>query len=147
MEAGLNYQHNFGKHHTTALLLYNQSKYYSPSLKFLVPNAYQGIVGRITYDYASRYLAEFNMGYNGTENFASGRRFGFFPAVSAGWVVSEEPFFPKNDYLVFMKLRATYGEVGNDKIGGDRFLYLPSSYVEAPNNAFYKYNFGSRFTK
>lgn len=143
MEAGLNYQHNFGKHHTTALLLYNQSKYYSPSLKFLVPNAYQGIVGRITYDYASRYLAEFNMGYNGTENFASGRRFGFFPAVSAGWVVSEEPFFPKNDYLVFMKLRATYGEVGNDKIGGDRFLYLPSSYVEAPNNAFYKYNFGT----
>lgn len=143
MEAGLNYQHNFGKHHTTALLLYNQSKYYSPSLKFLVPNAYQGIVGRITYDYASRYLAEFNMGYNGTENFASGRRFGFFPAVSAGWVVSEEPFFPKNDYLVFMKLRATYGEVGNDKIGGDRFLYLPSSYVEAPNKDFYKYNFGT----
>ena len=108
-----------------------------------MPNAYQGIVGRITYDYASRYLAEFNMGYNGTENFASGRRFGFFPAVSAGWVVSEEPFFPKNDYLVFMKLRATYGEVGNDKIGGDRFLYLPSSYVEAPNKDFYKYNFGT----
>ena len=142
MEAGLHYQHHFGKHHITALLLYNQSKYYSPSLKFLVPNAYQGLVGRVTYDYASRYLAEFNMGYNGTENFAAGRRYGFFPAVSAGWVVSEEPFFPKNDYLVFLKLRATYGEVGNDKIGGDRFLYLPSSYVEAPNNALYQYNFG-----
>ena len=93
-----------------------------------MPN--QGIVGRVTYGYASRYLAEFNMGYNGTENFAAGRRFGFFPAVSAGWVVSEEPFFPKNDWLVYMKLRGTYGEVGNDKIGGDRFLYLPSVYGE-----------------
>ncbi|WP_394332695.1 MULTISPECIES: TonB-dependent receptor [Prevotellaceae] len=143
MELGIHYGHSFGQHHTTALLLYNQSKYYSPSLQYLVPNAYQGIVGRVTYDYASRYLAEFNMGYNGTENFAKGRRFGFFPAVSAGWVISEEPFFPKNDYLVFLKLRATYGEVGNDKIGGDRFLYLPSSYGEASNNTLYQYNFGN----
>ncbi|MFC2711392.1 TonB-dependent receptor [Hoylesella oralis] len=142
MELGIHYDHSFGQHHTTALLLYNQSKYYSPSLQYLVPNAYQGIVGRVTYDYASRYLAEFNMGYNGTENFAKGRRFGFFPAVSAGWVISEESFFPKNDYLVFLKLRATYGEVGNDKIGGDRFLYLPSSYGEASNNTLYQYNFG-----
>ena len=141
-EVGLHYDQTFGKHHTTGLLLYNQSKYYSPSLQYLVPNAYQGVVGRVTYDYASRYLAEFNMGYNGTENFAKGRRFGFFPAVSAGWVVSEEPFFPKNDYVVFLKLRATYGEVGNDKIGGDRFLYLPSSYGDAENKEINKYNFG-----
>ena len=141
-ELGLHYDQSFGKHHTTALLLYNQSKYYSPDLQYLVPNAYQGLVGRLTYEYASRYLAEFNMGYNGTENFAKGRRFGFFPAVSAGWVISEEPFFPKNDYVVFLKLRATYGEVGNDKIGGDRFLYLPSSYGDAENKDLYKYNFG-----
>ena len=101
-EAGLHYNQKFGKHETTALLLYNQSKYYAPSLAYHVPNAYQGIVGRVTYGYANRYLAEFNMGYNGTENFAKGRRFGFFPAVSAGWVLSEELFFPKNDYLVYM---------------------------------------------
>ena len=141
-EAGIHFDRTFGKHHATALLLYNQSKYYSPSLAYHVPNAYQGIVGRVTYGYASRYLAEFNMGYNGTENFAAGRRFGFFPAVSAGWVVSEEPFFPKNDWLVYMKLRATYGEVGNDKIGGDRFLYLPSVYGSTSGNLS-GYNFGS----
>lgn len=95
-EAGLHYNQKFGKHETTALLLYNQSKYYAPSLAYHVPNAYQGIVGRVTYGYANRYLAEFNMGYNGTENFAKGRRFGFFPAVSAGWVLSEEnPSSPK----------------------------------------------------
>ena len=71
-----------------------------------------------------------------------GRRFGFFPAVSAGWVLSEEPFFPKNDYLVYMKFRATYGEVGNDKIGGDRFLYLPSVYGNT-SGTLSGYNFGS----
>ena len=112
------------------------------NLAYHVPNAYQGIVGRVTYGYANRYLAEFNMGYNGTENFAAGRRFGFFPAVSAGWVVSEEPFFPKNNWVVYMKLRATYGEVGNDKIGGDRFLYLPSVYGET-SGKLTGYNFGS----
>lgn len=141
-EAGLHYNQKFGKHETTALLLYNQSKYYAPNLAYHVPNAYQGIVGRVTYGYANRYLAEFNMGYNGTENFAKGRRFGFFPAVSAGWVLSEEPFFPKNDYLVYMKFRATYGEVGNDKIGGDRFLYLPSVYGNT-SGSLSGYNFGS----
>lgn len=142
MEFGVNYDKTFGLHRTTALLLYNQSKYFSPSLQFLVPNAYQGIVGRVTYEYDSRYLAEFNMGYNGTENFAKGKRFGFFPAASLGWIVSQEPFFPKNDYLIFFKVRASYGEVGNDKIGGDRFLYLPSSYGLANDQALNRYNFG-----
>ncbi|MFC2263695.1 MAG: TonB-dependent receptor [Prevotella conceptionensis] len=141
-ETGIHFDRTFGKHQATALLLYNQSKYYAPNLAYHVPNAYQGIVGRVTYGYANRYLAEFNMGYNGTENFAAGRRFGFFPAVSAGWVVSEEPFFPKNNWVVYMKLRATYGEVGNDKIGGDRFLYLPSVYGET-SGKLTGYNFGS----
>ena len=141
-ETGIHFDRTFGKHQATALLLYNQSKYYAPNLAYHVPNAYQGIVGRVTYGYANRYLAEFNMGYNGTENFATGRRFGFFPAVSAGWVVSEERFFPKNNWVVYMKLRATYGEVGNDKIGGDRFLYLPSVYGET-SGKLTGYNFGS----
>ena len=144
-ETGIHFDRTFGKHQATALLLYNQSKYYAPNLAYHVPNAYQGIVGRVTYGYANRYLAEFNMGYNGTENFAAGRRFGFFPAVSAGWVVSEEPFFPKNNWVVYMKLRATYGEVGNDKIGGDRFLYLPSVYGET-SGKLTGYNFGSSAT-
>lgn len=142
LEFGLDWARKFGKHSLTALLLYNQSKYYSPSLAYYVPNAYQGLVGRITYDYGSRYLAEFNMGYNGTENFAKGKRFGFFPAVSLGWVISQEPYFPKNDYVVFLKIRGSYGEVGNDKIGGDRFLYRPSTYAEAENLPINSYNFG-----
>src|SRR5690606_8495316 len=106
----------------------NQSKLFDPTLDFLVPQGYQGLVGRVTYDYANRYLAEFNIGYNGTENFAEGKRFGLFPAYSLGWVASEESFFPKTDYVSFLKIRGSIGEVGNDRIGGDRFLYMPSSY-------------------
>ena len=142
MEFGIDYNRTFGLHKTTALILYNQSKYYSPSLQYYVPNAYQGLVGRLTYEYASRYLAEFNMGYNGTENFAKGKRFGFFPAVSLGWVISEEKFFPKNNIVKYLKVRGSYGEVGNDQIGGDRFLYLPSSYGAASDSGVNKYNFG-----
>lgn len=129
VEAGFDYSRTFDKHTVGGLVLYNQSKYYDPGLAYLVPNAYQGVVGRVTYDYANRYLVEFNMGYNGTENFRSGKRFGFFPAVSAGWVLSEEPFYPKNDIISFIKIRGSYGEVGNDKIGGERFLYRPTTYV------------------
>lgn len=129
IEAGFDYARTFGKHSVGGLILYNQSKYYDPGLAYLIPNAYQGIVGRITYDYASRYLAEFNMGYNGTENFRAGKRFGFFPAFSLGWVLSEENFFPKNNAVSFIKIRGSYGEVGNDKIGGERFLYRPTAYV------------------
>ena len=70
-ETGIHFDRTFGKHQATALLLYNQSKYYAPQLAYHVPNAYQGIVGRVTYGYANRYLAEFNMGYNGTANFAA----------------------------------------------------------------------------
>lgn len=128
-EAGINYDFLIAKDHQfTTLLLYNQSKRHSPNLTYHVPNAYQGIVGRLTYDYKRRYMFEFNMGYNGTENFAEGRRFGFFPAYSAGWTVSEEPFFPKTPAITFFKVRGSYGEVGNDKIGGSRFLYLPTAY-------------------
>lgn len=81
IEFGLEYARTFKNHNITALLLYNQSKYYDPDLEFLIPNGYQGIVGRITYNFKSRYLAEFNIGYNGTENFAPGKRFGVFPAT------------------------------------------------------------------
>lgn len=129
LEFGLEYSQIFSNHTVSGLLLYNQGKYFSPGLAFLVPRGYQGLVGRITYDYKSRYLAEFNLGYNGTENFAPGKRFGFFPAYSIGWVASEELFFPKNDYLTFLKIRGSYGEVGNDEIGGDRFLYRPTAYT------------------
>lgn len=128
-EAGINYSRSFGNHNVGGLVLYNQSKYYSPDLAYLIPNGYQGIVGRVTYDYKNKYLAEINVGYNGTENFAPGKRFGLFPAYSLGWVISEEDFFPKTDWVTFLKIRGSYGEVGNDKVGGERFLYLPTAYL------------------
>ena len=127
-EFGLDYSRSFGDHNVTSLLYYNQEKTIDPNLEFMVPHGYQGLVGRVTYDYKRRYLVEMNMGYNGTENFAEDRRFGFFPAYSLGWVLSEEPFFPESRWVSFVKIRGSYGEVGNDQIGGQRFLYRPSSY-------------------
>ena len=82
-----------------------------------------GIVGRVTYGYRDKYLAEVNAGYNGSENFAPGNRFGFFPSASVGWVFTEEDWFKSNKVLDYMKLRASYGMVGNDNIGGERFFY------------------------
>lgn len=129
LEAGIEWGNTFNGHSVGALVLYNQSKYHSPSLAYLIPNGYQGIVGRVTYDYRSRYMAEFNLGYNGTENFAEGRRFGLFPSFSVGWVPTDESFFPRNNVLTFLKVRGSYGVVGNDKVGGDRFLYMPTAYT------------------
>lgn len=140
-EGAVHYDRSFGNHNVGALVLFNMSKYFSPALEYLVPNGYMGLVGRITYDYAHRYMVEFDMGYNGTENFAASKRFGFFPATSVGWILTEEPWMPKNDILTYMKIRASYGEVGNDKIGGSRFLYLPTSFTEM-SGALYGYNFG-----
>jgi len=141
LEFGLNYNRQIQDHSFTGMLLYNQSKLYDPELAYAIPSGIQGVVGRVTYDYKKRYLAEFNAGYNGTENFAKGKRFGFFPAYSLGWVISEEPFFPENTILPFVRVRGSYGEVGNDKVdaeGKTRFLYNPSSYGYENN----KYNFG-----
>lgn len=128
-EFGFDYNRTFEQVHTlTALLLYNQQKTYDPLFVPAIPKGYQSLVGRIAYSYKSRYLAEFDAGYNGSENFAPGRRFGFFPAYSAGWVASEEKFFPKNEIISYLKFRGSYGEVGNDVIGGNRFLYNATSY-------------------
>ena len=127
-EFGLDYKRTFGDNNISGLVLYTQLKQYpGPSLS--IPRGFQGLVGRLTYDYKARYLAEFNVGYNGTENFAKGRRFGLFPAFSLGWIVSEENFFPKNNIVSYVKLRGSYGEVGNDQVGGNRFLYLPTTYL------------------
>ena len=144
LEVGLEYTRKFGDHNVGGLLMYNQQKIFNPGLAFLVPRGHQGIVGRVTYSYKNRYLTEFNLGYNGTENFAPGKRFGFFPAYSAGWVASQEPFFPANNYVTFIKIRGSYGEVGNDEIGGTRFLYRPTSYTYT-NNGYYFGQYGSNY--
>lgn len=144
-ELGIDYKRSFGKHNVTGLLLYNQQKTYDPALAFLIPKGYQSFVGRATYDYNGRYLAEVNVGYNGTENFAPGKRFGFFPAYSLGWVASQESFFPKNGFVTFLKVRGSYGEVGNDNIGGTRFLYRPTSYSSV-GNTYYFGNVGTTYS-
>ena len=129
-ETALNYSREFGDHTIGGLLLYNQSRSYYPSTYSAIPHGYVGIVGRVTYDYKNRYMAEFNIGYNGSENFAPDKRFGTFPAFSAGWIVSDETFFkPIIKVVNFMKLRGSIGLVGNDKVGGDRFMYTPDSYI------------------
>ena len=129
MESSFNYNRTFGEHTVSGLLLYNQSKEYYPSTYSDLARTYVGIAGRATYDFKSRYMAEFNIGYNGSENFAPGKRFGVFPSGSVGWVVSEEKFFePLKKVVTFVKLRASCGLVGNDKIGGKRYMYLSDPY-------------------
>ena len=131
MEAALNYSRKFGDHNVTGLVLYNQSKRYYPGGTYDdIPSAYVGFVGRATYDYKTRYMAEFNVGYNGSENFAPGKRYGLFPAGSIGWIVSEESFFkPLKKVINYFKVRASVGMVGNDNNGNNRFLYLPDAYI------------------
>ena len=133
-EADLNYSRSFGKHNVGALLLYNQSKTYYPwdsdnSLYQSIPKGYVGLVGRITYDYAQKYLLDFNIGYNGSENFAPGKRYGLFPSVSVGWIPSNEKWWePLKNVISYLKFRGSYGIVGNDNTNGARFLYLPGAW-------------------
>ncbi len=141
-EASFNYNREFGGHTIGGLLLYTQSKYYYPDDYTDIPSGYVGLVGRATYDWKTKYMAEFNVGYNGSENFARENRYGFFPAGSVGWVVTEENFMkPLQGIINYMKLRASYGVVGNDKYGSSRFLYIPDSYVVDSSDD--GYNFGS----
>ena len=133
-EASFNYARKFGKHNVGALLLYNQSKTYYPwdsdgSLYRSIPKGYVGLVGRVTYDYDTRYLFDFNIGYNGSENFAEGKRYGTFPSFSAGWIPSSEKFWePLKNVIGYLKLRGSWGKVGNDNTNGARFLYLPGAW-------------------
>lgn len=139
MEAQINYARRFGKHDVTGMVLYNQNDYRRDSE---LAKRYQGLVGRVTYGYDDKYLFEFNAGYNGSENFLKGNRFGFFPAFSIGWRLTQEKFMEKTkDWLNNLKIRASYGEVGNDiyNVGGveQRFLF-EEHWISASN-----YNIGN----
>lgn len=127
-EAALNYNNNFGKNNVTGLLLFNASDRvdaFAGDFINSIPFRYLGVAGRATYGWDNKYLAEMNFGYNGSETFAPGKRFGFFPSYGAGWVASEEKFFqPLLNLVSFFKLRYSYGLVGNSSIGGRRFAYI-----------------------
>ncbi|SEW37804.1 TonB-linked outer membrane protein, SusC/RagA family [Chitinophaga sp. YR573] len=139
VEASIDYQHSFGNHNVSALVLGNAQKYTANGMSFNTPSGLMGLVGRATYNFKERYLVEFSMGLNGTENFAPKKRFGYFPAVSAGWVISKEPLFPENKWVTWIKLRGSYGEVGNDQMNNRRYLYLPNSWAYSG----YGYYFGN----
>ena len=121
IQYALNYVRQFGKHNVTGMYLLQRDNWenYGADLPYNI----LGMAGRATYNYDQRYMAEFNVGYNGSEQFHKDHRFGFFPAFSAGWVVTNENFLKDNDLLTHLKLRASYGKVGNDKLGNERFLY------------------------
>ena len=146
-EASLDWNRTFGLHNLSALVLYNQSKNYYPKTYSDLPRGYVGLVGRVTYSYNNRYMSEFNVGYNGSENFAEDKRFGTFPAMSVGWIASEEQFFkPLRKVIPYLKFRASWGLVGNDKIGGNRFMYTADPYSANSTTLIskggYAYNFG-----
>ncbi|MEN7547738.1 SusC/RagA family TonB-linked outer membrane protein [Rapidithrix thailandica] len=146
-QTSLNYARAFGKHDVTGLLVYLQRQYninlVTENLTASLPSRNQGISGRFTYSYDDRYLAELNFGYTGSENFIEGKRFGFFPSVAVGYVVSNEAFFEgAKDIFSLLKLRASYGLSGNDRIGGDRFPYVSKVNL---SNGDYNYTFGKNF--
>ena len=125
LDARVNYDRQFNLHHVTGMLIYMQREYRSSVL----PERNQGFSGRFTYDYGQRYLVELNFGYNGTERLAKKERFEFFPAVSLGWVISNEKFFePMTKYIDNLKIRGSYGLVGSDETGlsagAQHFLYI-----------------------
>lgn len=120
-EFALNYNRTFAENHKVgALFLYTQDSYESDAT---LPVSHRGFAGRITYDYKSKYLAEVNMGYNGSDQFDKNNRYALFPSGSLGWVISEESFMKDLKFINFLKLRGSYGTAGNDKIGGYRYLY------------------------
>jgi TonB-linked SusC/RagA family outer membrane protein len=128
-EGTLTYNRTFGKHDVDALFLYNQSSYDDGGIQ---PYRKQGIAGRLSYTYDARYVAEFNFGYNGSENFDKGKRFGFFPSIAIGWLISEEPFMAQAKKTIDkLKIRGSLGKVGNDNIGGRRFAYITTLNTDA----------------
>ncbi|GHT70445.1 SusC/RagA family TonB-linked outer membrane protein [Bacteroidia bacterium] len=141
-EAAINYNRTFGDHAVTAMTLYQQSQNYD---EWKIPTGYLGYVGRATYGFKQRYLFEFNVGYNGSMQFDKDHRYGLFPAVSLGWVVSDESFLRENPVLSYLKIRGSYGEIGNDKIGDFKYLYQ-QIYQTAPNNQKYQWNWGETTT-
>lgn len=130
MQAKANYVRKFGLHDVGALLVYQRKEELlgnAGSVIKSLPKRNQGISGRMSYGYDSRYFAEFNFGYNGSERFAQNERYGFFPSIGGAWMLSNEAFWrPIEKVANKLKLKVTYGLVGNDAIGSDsdRFFYL-----------------------
>lgn len=128
VQAFMDYNRTFGSHQVSGMLLYNQDEYnanVNSDFRSSLPKRRMGFAFRASYSYKDRYMLELNAGYNGSESFAKGHRWGLFPSISAGWNVSEEPFWAKlKDTVSHLKLRGSYGLVGNDQVGSERFAYM-----------------------
>jgi len=154
-QASLNYIKTFGNHNISSTLIgtsqqttYNNAK--DPktdqrTLQYSLPYRNLGLAGRLTYAYKNKYYIESNFGYNGSERFSENHRFGFFPTIGAGWVVSNEKFWEGfTGTIDRLKLRASYGIVGNDAIGSQRFFYQSDVNLNGGGNyASFGYNNGS----
>lgn len=144
LEGRINYDRTFGDHKVSGLFLYNQSRNYyptnssgNPATFIYIPRGYVGFVGRVTYGYKSKYLADVNAGYNGSENFAPGKnRYGLFPSASVGWVMSEEKFMKKLKFINYLKWRVSYGRVGSDSGTDTRFMYMPGVWTDGGSYSF-----------
>ncbi|WP_217220397.1 TonB-dependent receptor [Mucilaginibacter paludis] len=148
-ESAINYSHIFSVKHSVGALLIGTIRNYltgnAPNLQASLPARNEGVSGRFTYGYDNRYLVEFDFGYNGSERFAANHRFGFFPSVGGGWIVSNEKFFkPLLKVINQLKFRGTYGLVGNDQIGdvNDRFFYLSNVSLNGGSAGNFGTNFG-----
>ncbi|MBC7889659.1 MAG: TonB-dependent receptor [Ferruginibacter sp.] len=132
LQAFLNYHRVFGKHDITALAMFNgdnttvnKADIFSGtnSANLSLPYKNNSGAARITYVNSGKYIGEFSMAYMGSENYAPGKRYGYFPAASVGWIISNETFLKNKKVLSFLKIRGSYGLVGNDEIGGQRFMF------------------------
>lgn len=146
IQASLNYARTFGKHSVSGLFLLNQNSNLTNALNTSTnlvtpgtPVHYKGFTTRLDYNYKMKYLIGLTAGYNGSDRFQSSKKYGLFPAISAGWNISEEPFFKNNIlFISYLKFRGSYGLTGSDNIGG--FSYL---YQQVYNTGQAGYNFGS----
>ncbi len=147
LEAALNYDRTFNDHRVSGLFLFNQQQkllYPQSTLEAAIPYRMMGIAGRATYSWKDRYFAEFNIGYNGAENFSPKKRYGTFPAFGIGWVLSNEKFWePLSKVVSFLKIRYTDGKIGNSNVSDRRFMYLD----QMTQNGDYGYVFGPNGTK
>ncbi|MGO4913659.1 SusC/RagA family TonB-linked outer membrane protein [Leeuwenhoekiella sp. W20_SRS_FM14] len=149
-ESQLNYNRTFAEKHTISAMLLNliystENGVVGNDLQGSLPFRNHGLSGSLSYSFDDRYLTSFSFGYNGSERFAKGHRYGFFPSVGLGWRISKEKFFePISDAVTNLKLRLTYGKAGNDQIGEDRDRFFYLSNVDS-NNPFYGATFGQDF--
>lgn len=126
-DAQLNYDRAFGDHRVGGLLFYYlESTVQSGAGDSMnaIAKRYQSLSGRFTYGFKDTYFLDLNFGLNGSENFQSGKQYGFFPAVAVGWVPTQYNFMKKIEWIDFLKFRGSYGVVGNDRISSLRFPYL-----------------------